>query len=230
MLILRRIEKAIEYQQELIISFSDVKSAFDELSRDSVENVLTDAGESIDMVERIMDVLTDTVAYVKTNQGNSKIFETTGGAPQGSSLSPLIFIGPLGIATREVHRRYPLPHGEYADDLYHVLNNMDNWPKLMVALQEALAKIGLRLEMAKTDVLRVTDIGEIEIYHWNQDSKISNLTEDANPEDLLLKDPKATSLRYLGSQIGSAKKAVQSRIAQANSSFNQLHAAVWMLW
>jgi len=97
----------------------------------------------------------------------------------------------------------------------------------MVALQEALAKIGLRLEMAKTDVLRVTEVGEIEFYHWNQDSKRPNLTEDANPEELLLKDPKATSLRYLGSQIGSAKKAVQCRITQANASFNQLHAAVW---
>ena len=230
-LVLRHIERAIEFDQELVICFADIQGAFDRISRVSIINALVDAGESSENVERIKDVLTNTTALVRSGNDISNEFETQEGTPQGSALSPQLFIGPLGhIAINELKRHVPGSHGEYADDLYNILNSMDKIPELMFHLRQSMSLVGLELEPSKTEFLRVKD-KKVSIYHLRNpealaELKLENL-DNVNLDEFLLEDTNAKSIRYLGTQLGSKMMAMRTRIALANTKFNQLYKAVW---
>jgi hypothetical protein len=182
------------------------------------------------MVDRIKDSLAETTALVRTKQKKSGIFKTEDGTPQGSALSPQLFIGTMGhVAVREMERRGFKNHGEYADDLNIVLKNLSEVPASMMHLRQSMSLIGLELEASKTEILQVKD-KFISFFNVRNTERVEKLNEvnvfNVDMEEFLVKDD-SKSIRYLGTQLGSKMIAMRSRIAMANNKFNQLYHAVW---
>ena len=55
--------------------FSDVKSAFDTISREAVYNVLTNGGVSAHLMQLLKDCLTNITAYVRSSSLKSDKFK-----------------------------------------------------------------------------------------------------------------------------------------------------------
>jgi len=84
---------------------------------------------------------------VRTAYSNSKCFEVKVGMPQGSALSPLLFV----IA---VEFRVALPEKLlYADDLVVIAETEDDLIKRLNEWKDNMENRGLRINMNKTKVL-----------------------------------------------------------------------------
>ena len=98
---LRRLrERALEFNLEKWIVLSDVKSAFDTVNRSAVLNILTNAGLGMHMLELIEDSMKCTEAIVRSTENESSFSPMNNGVPQGSSLSPSLFIAALGFSVQ----------------------------------------------------------------------------------------------------------------------------------
>ena len=83
MFVHRMRERAIEFNIDTWFIFSDVKSAFDTISREAVYNVLTNGGVSAHLL--LKDCLMNITAFVRTSSSKPETFKRNGGVPQGSA-------------------------------------------------------------------------------------------------------------------------------------------------
>ena len=109
-------ERAIEFRKETWFIFSDVKSAFATISREAVYNVLTNGGVSAHLMQLLQDCLTNITAYVRTSSLKSDKFKMNGGVPQGSSLSPGLFVLTLGFAIKDALKNSETIHGKFLEE------------------------------------------------------------------------------------------------------------------
>ena len=105
---LRRLrERTLEFNLEIWIVLSDVKSAFDTVNRTAVLNVLTNAGLGKHMLELIEDSMKSTEALVRSTEKEWSFFPMNNGVPEGSSLSAALFIAALGFSVHHANSILP---------------------------------------------------------------------------------------------------------------------------
>ena len=230
MYVRRKREYAIEFQKETWIILSDVKSAFDECSRSATLNILSNHGQiGYQFLDLIKDTLTNTKTRIRTNTAESKIFTINNGVPQGSSLSPGLFLINLGFAINEANRHQQTLHREFADDLLNIVMNSDNIIPVLCSNLAALNQIGCRLAPEKTEIYNICPSGETKIFIPNKNFNlpITNNNELANFHNSFIIAENKKSIRYLGDHIGTTKNYISIRIAKANSAFNKLYHKLW---
>jgi hypothetical protein len=217
-------ERAIEFHVDTWFIFSDVKSAFDTISREAVYNVLTNGGVSAHLMELLKDCLTNITAFVKTSSLKSDKFKMNGGVPQGSSLSPGLFASTLGFAIEDAFINLETIHGEFADDLFNIVLDKDKIIPVIVNNMASLSKIGSKLEPSKTELFHVNERGEEEVYGMaDTDLPFSN---DSTFDEMFKKQTRK-SIRYLGDQLGTPRAAIKGRISKASQANGRFYSKLW---
>ena len=217
-------ERAIEFNIDTWFIFSDVKSAFDTISREAVYNVLTNGGVSAHLMELLKDCLTNITAFVRTSSSKSETFKMNGGVPQGSSLSPGLFVSTLGFAIEDAFNNLNTIHGEFADDLYNIVFDKEKIIPVIVNNMKSLSKIGSRLEPSKTELFHVNEKGEEEVYGL-ADTELT-FSEDSTFDEMF-KIQARTSIRYLGDQLGTPRAAIKDRISKASQANGRFYHKLW---
>ena len=171
-------------------------------------------------MQLLQDCLTNITAYVRTSSLKSDKFKMNGGVPQGSSLSPGLFVSTLGFAIEDAFKNLETIHGEFADDLFNIVYDKDKIIPVILNNMNSLSKIGSKLEPSKTELFHVSARGEDEVYGIT-DSNLS-FTSDSTFDEMFKLQPQK-SMRYLGDQLGSARKAIKVRISKANQRYGMLY-------
>ena len=217
-------ERALEFQDGVWFIFSDIKSAFDTVNRDSILNILTNVGLEDHYIELIKDSMSCTRGKVVSSMNESEFFQISNGVPQGSSLSPGLFISALGFAIQHAHHIHHTIHKEYADDLSNITHNKSDILKILYNNSKALELIGSTLEPSKTELFHVNSEGIETIYKARE--SLTQISLDSKFEDVFEKS-KAKSLRYLGDQLGNSNIAIRERINKAHHAFGRLYNKVF---
>jgi len=217
-------ERALEYRLEKWIILSDVKGAFDTVNRSAVLNVLEDQGASKHEVELVRDSLTGTQAIVRTSEDESKPFSMNNGVPQGSALSPALFITALGHAVIHAYNCIPTIHKEYADDLTNIVNTSAEICPVLANNCNALKLIGSSLEPSKTEILHISKKGIEEVFVVKEG--VTEITATSKFEEVFVKKPNPT-IKVLGDPLGPSKKAINMRLSLANVAYGKFYNSVW---
>lgn len=83
---------AIDNKQQLDVIYTDAEKAFDKVSHKLLLNKLIHFGLSKKAFELLKSYLTDRTCTVRIGNETSDAFTVTSGVPQGSNISPLLFI------------------------------------------------------------------------------------------------------------------------------------------
>ena len=220
----RKREKAIEFKQELWIILSDVKGAFDTVNRNAVLNVLVDRGASQHEVELVKDSMTNTKAIVRTQEDESEPFTTNNGVPQGSGLSPGLFISTLGFAVNHANSCIPTTHMEYADDLTNIVYSPSEICPVLTNNCDALKLIGSSLEPSKTEIMHISADGTEKVYAVR--NGVTEITKESKFEEVFVQT-QSSSVRVLGDQLGPSIIAIKKRLSLANVAYGKFHEKVW---
>ena len=208
-----------------VILFVDFSKAFDSIHRGKIAEILQADGIPNETITAIMMLYRNTKAMVRSPDGDTDFFNVVAGVLQGDTLAPFLFILTLDYILRTSvdklnsfgftlekakSRRYPakkITDADYADNLALFSDKIDDAERLLHAVEEAAARIGLYVNAKKTEYVGYKQNGEI-------------------------KDLKGTTLKevehftYLGSNISSTEKDVMIRIVKAWSALNRLRT-IW---
>ena len=176
----------------------DFSKAFDRISRPALRVILLNFVKlDVNVVERIMDLLTNTSATVG-NKSNCVNFSTDSGVRQGCPLGPILFICVLKYLVDIIEDRSGIKfHYEYADDLTCLDSDINKLLKVVEIIKEIGPRLGLIINEKKTEWISVEDA------KFKQQSQL------------------------LGSWIGDWEKTVQLRIVKAKRSFYALYNKLW---
>ena len=204
---------------EAVILFVDFSKAFDSIHRGKIVEILQAYGIPNETIAAIRMLYRNTKAMVRSPDGDTDFFNVVAGVLHGDTLAPFLFILTLDYVLRTSvdklnsfgftlekakSRRYQkITDADYADNLALFSDKIDDAERLLHAVEEAAARIGLYVNAKKTEYVCYKQNGEI-------------------------KDLKGTTLKevehftYLGSNISSTEKDVMIRIAKAWSALNRL--------
>ena len=164
-----------------------------------------------------------------TPDGDSEEFDILAGVMQGDTLAPFLFIVVLDYALRNAisgreqelgftltpkkSSRRPaevLTDLDYADDISLLSDNMDQAQLLLSRVELECAKVGLRLNAKKTEVLT-----------YNIPPEPQHLTTSEGTDLKEVKD-----FKYLGSWVNSTEQDLKVRKALAWKALNGM-ASAW---
>ena len=183
------IARIMKAREEFIILGVDMSRAFDTLERqkmlDGLQSIIDE--DSLRMVYTLLD---KTTLQAKLGTALSKPFDTNIGAPQGDSLSPVMFTVYLELAMREIRAACPRPAQDlavpneiiYADDTDFVSTSQDVINNIEPRAKTILAEHNLAMNTEKTErtVLRRETTKEEET--WRTTKKLGTLLGE--PEEM----------------------------------------------
>ena len=147
-------------QQHTLCVFFDMEKAFDRLHPAAILNSLQQLQYHGNIFYFIQNFLADRSFQVRVGNHLSTTRKQEVGTPQGSVLSPLLFI--LAVNSISEILSYPIYHTFYADDLA-IFTRGDNLEEMVKLLQEVIHKLvvwsearGLRFSAAKSSVVNFT--------------------------------------------------------------------------
>ena len=190
------LEKYREKKRKVHLTFIDLKSAFDSVSRELIVHGLRDHGVEESLINAVMLTYYDAKSSVRSAVGRTKDFSVGSGTHQGSALSPLLFITVLDTVTKDIQREVPYTI-MYADDIVLVAEERADLQRWTEQWKVALEEAGLRMNLAKTEYME---------YGEQTDGSIT-----VGGREL----PKTRNFAYLGSMVcaeGSQEEAVIHRI------------------
>jgi hypothetical protein len=154
----RVISSGIRYGSSLHAMLIDFSKAFDRISRKALCLILQDVGIDYRMVERLMDMLTHTIAFVKY-QDLEESWEVKDGVRQGCPLGPVLFLVVLGYLMQSIRCRFPSAKDlEYADDLTIIDGCREVLKEIFeVILNEEGPCLGLIVNKKKTEYIDVNN-------------------------------------------------------------------------
>ena len=165
----------------------DLSRAFDTIRRDKlIDTLKTFIGESELRMIRLL--LADTSLEPRLSTGDCHAFATSIGAPQGDSLSPVLFTVYLEVALRDLRSRLPtrpiadsnLPLDvEYADDTDFISTSrlfLDDIERIAPA---CLAEWSLTINASKTERSSVSRHADRVDEEWRMTRKLGSLLGEA---------------------------------------------------
>ena len=151
----------------------DMSPAFDTISRQTVLNLLIDAGCTEDEVRLVRLLLSNTKLHVRVGKSKSTVFISLSGAFQGDSLSGVLFT--LTLAGALIHLRAMLDRpnppisdeclpleSEYADDVYFMDEDPDALKNILPVAISVLKEWSLNVNEQKPEFVRVFLAGKNE--------------------------------------------------------------------
>ena len=229
-LALRRIiEEVKKNNLTAVLCFIDFKKAFDSIHRAVMVKILRAYGVPPNLLRAIESMYRDTRAKVVTPDGETEEFEIHAGVLQGDTLAPFLFVVALDYALRKAisgreqelgfeitprrstrHPAVTLTDLDYADDICLISDRVEKAQKLLSRVEEECAKVGLRLNSKKTEV----------ITYNIPPGHPPLMTAEGNP----LKE--VSDFKYLGSWVNSTEQDIKVRKALAWRALNGMKS-VW---
>ena len=225
----RMIEEVKKNNLTAVLCFIDFKKAFDSIHRGMMLKILKAYNIPPNLLRAIESMYAGTRARVVTPDGNSEEFGILAGVMQGDTLAPFLFIIVLDYALRKAisgreqelgftltprrSRRYPaevLTDLDYADDISLLSDNMEQAQELLKRVELECAKVGLRLNAKKTEVIT-----------YNTPPEHQPLTTAGGT---VLKE--VDDFKYLGSWVNSTEQDLKVRKALAWRALNGM-SSVW---
>ena len=215
------LQMSVEMRQPLVLCLVDFEKAFDSICRTTMKKIMRHYGIPTKIVEIIMDMHYNTFCQVAVDRTLTDSFEVKSGVLQGGILSPLLFTVVMDyVMKRTVGDRHDgidwvdnrkFCDLEYADDAVLISPSVQGAQNLINSLVAEGRKVGLRINIQKTEILRneFADRGNCSI----------------GDHDL----PNVNSFRYLGTIIdskGSLAVELEDRLKRANQAMGMLKA-VW---
>lgn len=217
------IEKRISRDQELHLTFIDIKKAYDNVPRNKLWYVLKEIGVSTGIIELIQELYSSNVAYIKQGLELSEPIQTTKGLRQGCSLSPILFNIYLEMALRKWKRtcgRMGIPIGEsylltlsFADDQVILAEDSYDMEFVLKRLYTEYEKWGLQVSLEKTEYLVVNTDTKFEVL-INEETQVKQVNR----------------FKYLGVTIdrdGIGQTEIQSKIQKARNIVGALNSVWW---
>ncbi|KAJ4949221.1 hypothetical protein JOQ06_020739 [Pogonophryne albipinna] len=168
----RMIEEVEKDNLAAVLCFIDFKKEFDSIHRSTMVKILEAYGVPPNLLRAIETMYAETRARVVTPDGNSEEFDILAGVMQGDTLAPFLFIMVLDYALRKAisgreqdlgftltprrSRRHPtvvLTDLDYADDISLLSDSVEQAQELLNRVESECAKVGLRLNAKKTEVI-----------------------------------------------------------------------------
>ena len=213
------IEQSKEWNSGLFINFIDYAKAFDSIDRPSLWKILRHYGIPKKIINIIKSMYDGGGGCVMYRGKLSNLFEIKTGVRQGCLLSPFLFLLIIDWILRCCNANdgiqwtltEHLNDLDYADDIGLLSTNMTQMQRKTNMVAEASSKVGLRINVSKTKILRI-----------NATTNAPIKLEGNNLEDV-------NTFEYLGSKIdehGGTDIDVQARINKARSAFACLNK-IW---
>src|SRR5438132_2700983 len=206
-------ERSLEHGNEVFICFVDFEKAFDRIDWLKMLDILKEIG--VDWRDRrlIMNLYLNQKAIVRIQQEYSDGGEIGRGVRQGCSLSPLVFS--IYAEAMMVEAMEGIEEGikvggklikdvRFADDQGMIAKSEPGLQKIMDGLNSTSLEYGMKINIKKTKVMKVSKVGEV------------NITINGT------KIEQVESLKYLGHTMtddGRCENGINSRIAQAKEAF-----------
>ena len=144
----------------------DMSRAFDTINRTKFLEVLNMVGCNEDELRLIQVLLANTQLSIRVNNTHSVSFVTMTGAPQGDSLSPVLFTCYLEAALREVRSNtpwlnppdshYTMPlEWEYADDVDFANEKLPPLKALLPVIHNTLEEWNLKVNESKIKFVHI---------------------------------------------------------------------------
>ena len=229
-LALRRIIEEVKRNNlSAVLCFIDFRKAFDSVHRGMMMKILKAYDVPPNLLRAIGTMYTGTRAQVTTPDGSSEEFNIQTGVLQGDTLAPFLFIIVLDYALRQAMRgkeqelgftitprrstRHPaqtLTDLDYADDICLLSDHVRHAQELLTRVELECAKVGLRLNAKKTEVIA---------YNIPQEHLPLTTTEGTALKEV-------TDFKYLGAWVGSTEKDLKVRKALSWRALNGM-TSVW---
>ena len=196
----------------------DMSSAFDTINRQTILNLLADAGCTEDEIRLVRFLLSNTKLRVRVNNTLSAEFISTEGAFQGDSLSGTLFTLTLAGALNHVRAMVafrPNPpiapnESEYSDDVDYIDEDYQRLVEMLPTVKRVLSDWCLFMNDDKTE--------HVHVYLAQRGDVNSNGKSVIDNEQW-------RSSKLLGSLLCSVKD-IEHRIILANIAFNNF-SSVW---
>ena len=202
------------------MTFVDFEKAFDSVDRQVIWKLMRYYGFPPKIISIIQQLYEDSICQIIHNGKLTQPFAVRTGVRQGCMLSPIIFLIVIDWVMRKTTSdintglqwtTYQLEDLDFADDICLLSHTRQAAQTKLERLAEEAGKTGLRINTAKTEVLRIN-------------------AEHGTPLWLHGNCLKETGrFKYLGSIVsvdGGADEDVQSRINKARLAFNSLRP-IW---
>ena len=202
-------ERAIEFEEDLMVAFIDQEKAFYRVERNKLWAVVEDYGVHGHLLDAIRALYENSKCMVRTDCGDTDWFMVTSGVRQGCVLSPLLFIIYMDRITREANKsETDLNELLFADDQSLIHDSEDHLQEHITALDECCTRYGMRISIEKTEVMCI-----------GRDQKV--VTTEIQGKRLKQVD----EFKYLGSiftQDGKMDREIETRVQKANQVLYQL--------
>lgn len=216
------IEQTIEFRSNLYITFVDFAKAFDKISRNAIWDALRRRHVPNKLINLIKAAYKDFSCKVSHQGLMSEPIRVNQGVRQGCILSPLLFLITLDDVMDTVKSSNPqagiqwkinerLCDIDYADDIALLSHQRQDMAQLLTSLNNAGQRVGLRINMSKTEEMRVNC------------TNMTPITIDSKPVK------RTDKFCYLGSIItekGGTHEDVNYRLSKAKAAFSTL-IAIW---
>ena len=157
------IERAIEKQKDLYLCFVDFEKAFDTVKHGCLMETLRKFGVDGADIRVLMQLYWDQKAVVRVGDDVSEWVNIEKGVRQGCVLSPELFSLYTQLVMEEMRDLEGVKVGgkdinniRYADDMVMMAETEEGLQDLMDKLSEECRKLGLRINVSKTEVMGVT--------------------------------------------------------------------------
>ena len=164
------LERSREYKLPLAVIFVDFEKAFDSVEINAVLGALKEQGIRSEYVQLLRALLRDNTTDI-TLFSNPIRIPVSKGVKQGDTVSPKLFSACLEMVIRRLNWSggikidgERLNHLRFADDIVLVGNTIEEVQRMLKELDTEGAKIGLKINVAKTKFMATDDLkGEIKL-------------------------------------------------------------------
>lgn len=219
------IEIADSKKLKTSVLFLDVKGAFDNVSKERLINTLKDMKFPEQLIGWVKDFMSKRLIKLSFDGQIEKLKPVKTGIPQGSPISPILFLLYLTPLFNELERKMPsIKKPSYIDDLALVSTNK----KVEQNIKELETAAKIAFNWAKNNAVAFDDI-KSELIHFKTKNK--NKNKDKNGGIVVLpngtKIKPSETIRWLGIHLDvelKFKDHIKIKTNAANKIFNFIRA------
>ncbi len=221
-------ERRLQHGEDVYVCFVDYEKAFDRVEWPKMMGALKRVGVDWRDRKTIANLYMGQSVRIRIDGEESEPCKVGRGVRQGCPLSPLLF----NIYIEELMREaLEGEHGgikaggisvkalRFADDQAMLADSQENLQKLMEGLNDTSEKWGMKINIKKTKVLRISRDKVKEVELWLMGQKIEQVHEFCYLGSLITEDGKCH--REIKRRIGMGKDAFTKRKELLRRSFNR---------
>ena len=215
------IEQSIEWQSSLYLTFVDFEKAFDSLDRETIWKLMQHYGIPQKLINIIQHLYEDSSCQIIHNGKLTSPLAVKTGVRQGCMLSPTIFLMAIDWIMKNTTMTSKtgiqwtftkqLEDLDFADDICLLSHKHQHAQSKLTTLSEEAAKTGLKINVKKTEAMRLNNKLELPVQLQGENIKDTD---------------RFTYLGSILSKDGGSDDDIKSRINKARHVFTTLRP-IW---